>query len=585
MRLPPTSTRTPSVRPSVNVCCQAWPAMRPSSRMRLGGGGLALWVRANGIKVRRRGNRRPFTRLGEEMLAAESGNVSAATGPHTRPPRSLVGAGLSANEVPLSRRSARGQPVLSGRSARGQRTAPGRKGDGCAAGHHRPERGADAEQLQARQADQEGQDGRVAVGLVLQRRGQRAGDGAQQRQPGDRHHQLAREGRQQHRDAAARQAQQHVIDAGGHRRGVAPRRVFVGLAAHADGRGDGGEVEGIAAERREQRRRDAGDGDAGRYRRAVAAGTLGRHAGQVLRGHRHEEQWQRHADQGLPAEHRRRPLRQHEDLAGVDAGQMQPTLDRGGHQAGQQHARHRIARPPPSPGQVGQRHRHDQAGRGLHAGGGVEPEAGQHAGQQGRGDRDGQAVHQLLEHPTGTGRKDQQPADDEGADGLGQGQAAGRREQRRARRGPGGQDGLAGPQAQAQAGQSHAEAQGPQPGGGLRRRGPERHRGLEDDRHRAGVAHQHRDKAGDQRGGREVLQGRAHRASIAAGFSGAPTDNPTTTRRPRPAPRRRPPRRPSHRPRWTTAHRRCWPRTARAATGRRAHAPSAARAARVCAAR
>ena len=67
------------------------------------------------------------------------------------------------------------------------------------------------------------------------RRGQAAADGAQQRKARDGRDQLLRKGRQEPRDRGAEQADHHVDGAAAHRRGVAPRRIFVRLAAHADG--------------------------------------------------------------------------------------------------------------------------------------------------------------------------------------------------------------------------------------------------------------------------------------------------------------------------------------------------------------
>ena len=80
--------------------------------------------------------------------------------------------------------------------------------------------------------------------FFLERGGQPAADGAQQRQSGNRHHQLFGKGGEQAGDDSAKQANDHVQRAARHCGGVTPLRVGVRFGAHADGGRDGAEVQG-----------------------------------------------------------------------------------------------------------------------------------------------------------------------------------------------------------------------------------------------------------------------------------------------------------------------------------------------------
>ena len=253
----------------------------------------------------------------------------------------------------------------------------------CFSSKHAPEGRAHAAQREPAGRHQVGDECGLAAVVVLHRRGQAAADGAQQRKAGHRQHQFLGEGGDQAHHGTADQPQRDVEHPGHHAGGVAARRVLAGFAAHADGGGDGRQVQRITSERCQHRGRQPGGGDGWRHRDVVARRALRSHAGQVLRRHGHHEQRQRHAHRGRQAE-----LRRGEDRRGpgpADAAQVQLALQRRQRHARQQHTRHRVTRPGAPAQQVGQAHHPHQQRLRAQRQEGIEGKTCQHTGQQGRG--------------------------------------------------------------------------------------------------------------------------------------------------------------------------------------------------------
>ena len=152
------------------------------------------------------------------------------------------------------------------------------------------------------------------MGFVFDRRRQRVANGAQQCQACNRGDQLAGERRQHAGDGCTKHANQQVQRAANCRGGVALGGVGMRILAHADGSGDGAQAQRKRSKRGENQRGQTGQGDDFGDGHATCWATRlftvtgrpnGRHAWQVLRGHRHHKQRQRQADGSRPRKTRR----------------------------------------------------------------------------------------------------------------------------------------------------------------------------------------------------------------------------------------------------------------------------------------
>ncbi len=120
-------------------------------------------------------------------------------------------------------------------------------------------------------------------------------------------------------------------------------------------------------------------------------------AGDVLRGHRDEEERDRDADDRGEGEVRRHPHGAREPGRQVDV--PHEALAPGDAEPDRQGAEDGVPRQPQAREEVGEQHREHE--RELRPGRGerVEPEAQQHAGEHRGGDRDGNAGDEPLEEP------------------------------------------------------------------------------------------------------------------------------------------------------------------------------------------
>ena len=332
----------------------------------------------------------------------------------------------------------------------------------------------------------------------------RTSNGRQQRHAGDRHHEFARQGDEPGSKRARKCRNREVEDPGHRRRHPSPSRIGMGFGAHAQGSGNRCQIEGEDTEGRQQQRRQTDDGQQSRnWRALVAGGPKHCHTRQVLRGHGDEKQRNRDTEQ-----HRQRELRRPRQRLQAGAGVTEPgdvgcrgsaRKDPEDHQPDGKRDRHRQARRRSARNQIGRQHRADDLRGGAQRAEGLDTESQQHPGKQRAGKRQGNAAHEALEEAACAGDREQQAADDEGADRLRQRHALqADHQQCRARRRPGNHHWDLEPDTGQQAGQPHAERERRGHGGELR--GAQTHRGarLHDDRIGTREPDQNRDQPGSQ---------------------------------------------------------------------------------------
>ena len=235
------------------------------------------------------------------------------------------------------------------------------------------------------------------------------------------------------------------------------------LLARADGGRDGGDVEGMRAERRHQQRAQARERDDGVGAGLESVVAQHQHAGHVLAGQRDQEQRQGHAEQGVEREFRPREHGRRESQ--LQPGQVHTVLRQQECQAQRQDADHGVARRQPLEQHIGHDQQAGQHRVHAHAAKGLDAELQQDARQQARG-------HARRNQPDHALEPARQPQQHEGrrrhhigADRLRIRRGGQRRHQEgRRRRGPGCDDGLAREPAQHQSRDAHADRDRPHPG-------------------------------------------------------------------------------------------------------------------------
>ena len=136
------------------------------------------------------------------------------------------------------------------------------------------------------------------------RRGCGRAQGSKERQSGRGFKEARGAGGCQRRDGCRRQAQQDVEAARGNRGDPAPGAVLAGFFAGGKRRGDGREVDCMAAKESRYRGSDAGAEHRCTPRGFIVEARQHRHAGDVLRGHGHDKQRQGDSRECLDAERR-----------------------------------------------------------------------------------------------------------------------------------------------------------------------------------------------------------------------------------------------------------------------------------------
>ena len=197
-------------------------------------------------------------------------------------------------------------------------------------------------------------------------------------------------GGERRHNGGAKQANKHINSTTHNRRGVTPLPFWVRLRAHANGSGDGAQVQGKTAKRRQHQGGHAGQGDDFRDRYAGLGGSAGRvakagglygsHTGQVLRGHGHHKQGQGQAHSRRQREHRRHKHRHSQ----CELKCRPPETLSHSHKANRQHEgqRHDKTRRDAPTQQVSSEHQQHQRQVSLRRHKSLHAKACQHTGEQ-----------------------------------------------------------------------------------------------------------------------------------------------------------------------------------------------------------
>ena len=271
-------------------------------------------------------------------------------------------------------------------------------------------------------------------------------------------------------------------------------RVGVGVRPGADRCRDRREIARMGTEKGRDDGGEAGNGQDGSRRRRVPGCPQNRETGQVLRGHRDQEERNSEPDQGC-----RLPGRSDEG----EGGQAQTGDERlcqaareGEPQAHEQNGEYREGGIVEANDKEKTDQGQDEAGRGLSALEHRQDEADENARQHGGGNGRGNAFDQPPERLDESSQHDQRACQNERADRRMNGDAAGGCDQRGAGRRPRGNDGNAIANAEDPADGGRRQAQSRHPGRGLGRIGAHGLGGGDDDGDRAAEPHQGRHDGG-----------------------------------------------------------------------------------------
>ena len=257
----------------------------------------------------------------------------------------------------------------------------------------------------ARSGDHEGGDRRLARLGRAHRGVQRGAERAEEGQPGDRLDDQGRHGGREGRRERRAHAEGDVGRSTADRRDPAARRVRLGVGPGTIAAVIAARLTASAAERRRRDAREAGRAEHRAQLGLVAVGPQDGDAGQVLGGHRHEEQRDRQRHQRAGREVRRREDERRREVGAEVHGPVdQDGRDHRHERAGHRHAAGEAVeqRPHDDERHRDLRQRHD----GLHRGDADrQQDARQHrAGQCGRDRRD-----QPRERPDQGRRREQRP--------------------------------------------------------------------------------------------------------------------------------------------------------------------------------